>query len=111
VGYPPDTAVFGDFCGGGWAPVPAMQRARILGCEAGILLLLVLSSRFDFASLFDLVGLVCSEFLLRVQFNPSVGSEVSSWGLCLPNLVVFYLPQALLRKPKKMFPFFFLPLS
>jgi hypothetical protein len=84
-----------------------MQRARILGFEAGILLLLVLSSRFDFASLFDLVGLVCSEFLLRVQFNPSVGSEVSSWGLCLPNLVVFYLPQALLRKPKKMFPFFF----
>jgi hypothetical protein len=87
-----------------------MQRARILGFEAGILLLLVLSSRFDFASLFDLVGLVCSEFLLRVQFNPSVGSEVSSWGLCLPNLVVFYLPQALLRKPKKCFFFFSAPL-
>jgi hypothetical protein len=82
-----------------------MQRARILGFEAGILLLLVLSSRFDFASLFDLVGLVCSEFLLRVQFNPSVGSEVSSWGLCLPNLVVFYLPQA----QKNVSFFFFCP--
>jgi hypothetical protein len=39
VGYPPDTAGWG-----GWAPVPAMHRARIMGFEAGILVLVL--SRF-----------------------------------------------------------------